>query len=235
MLNHDALMQALETHCSALTQRLYSKHKEVTLVLSAENLLPLCKILKDNSELGFDTLVDVSGVDYLHYGIANWQTEEVSGTGFCRGVEPGVEGSWTKSDEIPERFAVTYHLLSTQHNSRLRLKVFLSESAPNVQSVVGVWPGANWFEREVFDLFGILFEGHPDLRRILTDYGFKGHPFRKDFPLSGEVEVRYDHAEKRVVYMPVDIKPRVLVPKVIRDDNRYKQTEAEPMKEQSNG
>jgi len=149
-------------------------------------------------------------------------------TGFSRGVsrrdgeanEPATdaagEGSHTR------RFAVVYHLLSIAHNRRLRLRVYCEPGEPPLaDSVVDIWPGANWFEREVFDLFGILFRGHPDLRRILTDYGFIGHPFRKDFPLSGHVEVRYDPEKQRVVYQPVSIEPRVLVPRVIRRDHRY--------------
>ncbi len=236
MLSSGDLTKILTAECSTWIEKLYCQYDEVTLVLKAEHLLQLCKGLKENQGLAFDTLVDVSGVDYLHYGLADWQTEEATGTGFSRGVDQSLkEVCWTKSDEHPERFAVVYHLLSVQNNARLRLKVFVPLSAPKVHSLVGLWPGANWFEREVFDLYGILFEGHPDLRRLLTDYGFKGHPFRKDFPLSGEVEVRYDHAEKRVIYMPVDIQPRVLVPKVIRDDNRYKSTDAGPIKEQNNG
>jgi NADH-quinone oxidoreductase subunit C len=138
-----------------------------------------------------------------------------------------------EADEFePRRFAVVYHLLSLQHNIRMRLRVFTGASNPPIiKSVVDIWNGANWFEREAFDLYGILFEGHPDLRRILTDYGFIGHPFRKDFPLSGNVEVHYDESEGRVVYKPVSIEPRTLVPRVIRDDNRY----AEELKDANDG
>jgi NADH-quinone oxidoreductase subunit C len=121
------------------------------------------------------------------------------------------------------RFAAVYHLLSVTHNVRLRVKTFLDADRPIVDSVIGIWPSANWFEREAFDLFGILFTGHPDLRRILTDYGFIGHPFRKDFPLIGHVEMRYDPEQQRVVYQPVSIEPRTLVPRVIREDSRYEQ------------
>ena len=132
----------------------------------------------------------------------------------------------------PERFAVIYHLLSIEHNIRLRLKIFTGENNPPIiPSVSLIWNAANWFEREAFDLFGILFDGHPDLRRILTDYGFIGHPFRKDFPLSGNVEVQYDETQKKVTYQPVSIEPRTLVPKVIRQDNRY----AEGIKDNQDG
>ena len=166
--------------------------------------------------------MDVCGVDYLSYGSDEWETSDATATGFSRGVErePVI---LDEADEFdPERFAVVYHLLSLQHNLRLRLACLTGTSNPPiVNSVVDIWNGANWFEREVFDLYGILFEGHPDLRRILTDYGFIGHPFRKDFPISGNVEVHYDEAEGRVVYRPVSIEPRTLVPRVIRDDNRY--------------
>jgi NADH-quinone oxidoreductase subunit C len=167
-------------------------------------------------------LMDVCGVDYLNYGSDEWKTNEATDSGFSRGVErtPVV---LDEADEFdPRRFAVVYHLLSLQHNFRLRLRVFTgTDNPPIVKSVVDIWNGANWFEREAFDLFGVLFEGHPDLRRILTDYGFIGHPFRKDFPLMGNVEVSYDADEGRVVYKPVSIEARTLVPRVIRDDNRY--------------
>jgi NADH-quinone oxidoreductase subunit C len=167
-------------------------------------------------------LMDVCGVDYLSYGSAEWTTSSATGTGFSRGVqrEPVILDEADTFD--PRRFAVVYHLLSIQHNMRLRMRVFTGvENPPIVRSVVDIWNSANWFEREAFDLYGILFEGHPDLRRILTDYGFIGHPFRKDFPLMGNVEVSYDSDKGRVAYQPVSIEARTLVPKVIRDDNRY--------------
>jgi len=146
--------------------------------------------------------------------------ETATSSGFSRGV---ARGGLRVGDLQPgRRFAAVYHLLSISLNQRLRLRVFCpDDDAPVVDSVTDIWAGANWFEREAFDLFGILFRGHPDLRRLLTDYGFIGHPFRKDFPLSGNVEVRYDPEKGRVVYQPVTIDPRVLVPKVIRHDNRY--------------
>lgn len=167
---------------------------ELTVDLAAEALHETCKKLHSGENFAFDTLIDVCGVDYLDYR-----------------KEAGEE--WTQP-----RFAVVYHLLSTARNQRLRLRVFVEESSPMVDSVIDIWKSADWFEREAFDLYGILFKGHPDLRRILTDYGFVGHPFRKDFPLSGHVEMRYDEEKGRVVYQPVSIEPRVLVPRVIREE-----------------
>ena len=168
---------------------------EVTIVVPAADLIQVMKTLRDGKGLQFELLVDLCGVDYASYGV-------------------GYEGP---------RYAVVYHLLSLACNQRLRVRVFCEDDEmPGVVSVIDVWPAANWFEREAFDLFGIVFEGHPDLRRILTDYGFVGHPFRKDFPLIGNVEVRYDEEKKRVVYEPVtSVEPRVGVPRVIRDDARY--------------
>jgi NADH-quinone oxidoreductase subunit C len=167
--------------------------------------------------------MDVCGVDYLRYGIDEWTTESATESGFSRGVEREFVIMDESDSFDPRRFAVVYHLLSLKNNSRLRLRVFTGgDNPPIVDSVVTVWNSANWFEREVFDLYGILFHGHPDLRRLLTDYGFIGYPFRKDFPLIGTVEVRYDPEKGRVAYEPVSIEPRTLVPKVIRDDNRYR-------------
>lgn len=167
---------------------------ELTVDLKVETLHDTCKKLITDENFAFDTLIDVCAVDYLHY------RQEAGET-------------WDKP-----RFAVVYHLLSTSRNQRLRLRVFVEESSPMVDSVIDIWKSADWFEREAFDLFGILFKGHPDLRRILTDYGFVGHPFRKDFPISGHVEMRYDEEKGRVVYQPVSIEPRVLVPRVIREE-----------------
>ena len=168
---------------------------EVTIEIDGECQLAVCERLRDDERLSFDTLIDLCGVDYRTYG----------------GVER--EG---------RRFAVVTHLLSTTLNRRLRLRSFCADNDfPAIDSLIGLWPSANWYEREAFDFFGIVFEGHTDLRRILTDYGFIGHPFRKDFPLIGNVEVRYDPAKKRVIYQPVTINPRTLVPRVIREDHRY--------------
>ncbi len=195
---------------------------ELTYEVDKEDLVEIATALRNEGDFGFEMLMDVCGVDYLTYGSDEWITNEATGSGYSRGVErePVI---LDEADEFePRRFAVVYHLLSLQHNVRLRLRVFTgTNNPPIVKSVVDIWNGANWFEREAFDLYGILFDGHPDLRRILTDYGFIGHPFRKDFPISGNVEVHYDEAEGRVVYRPVSIEPRVTVPRVIREDNRY--------------
>ena len=195
---------------------------ELTYELAKDDLIAVATALRDDEEFGFEQLLDVCGVDYLTYGEAEWTTYSATESGFSRGVdrEPVILDEADTFD--PRRFAVVYHLLSLQNNVRLRLRVFPGEENPPViPSVVDIWNSANWFEREAFDMFGILFEGHPDLRRILTDYGFIGHPFRKDFPLIGNVEVSYDAEKGRVAYQPVSIEPRTLVPRVIRDDNRY--------------
>ncbi|MFC1773832.1 NADH-quinone oxidoreductase subunit C [Pseudomonadota bacterium] len=198
---------------------------EVTIEVAAADLIDTAMALRDEKDFRFEQLVDVCGVDYLAYGDAEWSTDETTSTGFSRGVDansagrlPGLEEELsTETLQKDRRFAAVYHLLSVSNNQRLRIKVFApDEQLPVVPSVIDIWNGANWFEREAFDLYGIIFEGHPDLRRILTDYGFIGHPFRKDFPLSGNVEVIYDPEKQRVVYQPVSIEPRVLVPRVIR-------------------
>ncbi len=185
-----------------------------TLEIEKSALLKTAKELRDDPAQAYEALIDLCGVDYSEYGKSEWVTTKATGTGFDRAAER--KNEYTNIVWDKPRFAVVYHLLSYTHNRRLRLKVFLDDEPPIIPSVVNIWPAANWFEREAFDLYGILFDGHPDLRRILTDYGFIGHPFRKDFPLSGTVEVRYDAKEGRVIYVPVDIEPRVLVPKVIR-------------------
>ena len=192
---------------------------DVAFEVPAAELRAVCRVLRDDAQFGFEQLIDLSGVDYLDYGRDEWSTLGSTATGFSRGVNRISE---TVAELRPGRFAVGYQLLSVANNWRLRLRSFTSEGEPPViDSVVDVWAAANWYEREAFDLFGILFKDHPDLRRLLTDYGFIGHPFRKDFPLIGNVEVRYDPAKGRVVYQPVSIEPRTLVPRVIREDNRY--------------
>ncbi|MDF1678357.1 MAG: NADH-quinone oxidoreductase subunit C [Legionellaceae bacterium] len=198
---------------------------ELTMTIDSSALVPVMTQLRDHSNFAFDQLIDVCGVDYLHYGLAQWETDTASSTGFSRGVNRRVIERTAAEDALTEppkepRFAVVYHLLSTTKNHRLRVKVYLNEATPMVASIISIWRSANWFEREVYDMYGILFEGHPDLRRLLTDYGFIGHPFRKDFPVSGHVEMRYDAALQKVVYEPVDIEPRTLVPKVIRDTKK---------------
>ena len=202
MIHVSARLDALET---ALRERLESRiasltriRDEVTITASPADLLDVARTLRDAPDLRFEQLVDLCGMDYLQYR---------------DGVRDG------------SRFAVVYHLLSIAHNRRLRLRVFAADDDfPVVDSVVEIWPSANWYEREAFDLFGIAFTGHPDLRRILTDYGFVGHPFRKDFPLSGNVEMRYDPDQQRVIYQPVTIEPREIVPRVVREEH-YADTE----------
>jgi len=189
-------------------------NKQITLEFSAEQILPICRVLRN--KFGFEQLMDVCGVDYSQYGKTDWNTQAAS-TGFSRGR---TEIEQVSENTEKNRFAVVYHLLSIQHNQRLRLRAFVEGDPPRIDSVVDIWDSANWNEREAFDLFGILFEGHPDLRRILTDYNFEGHPFRKDFPLIGNVELRYDPEEERIIYEPVSIEPRVNIPKVIRHDQR---------------
>ncbi len=226
---------------ATLTQRLAARFGErlarvadslgqTTVEVAAEHLPEVARTLRD--ELKFELLIDVCGVDHLGYGEDEWDTRDVSSEGFSRGVEglgPG-RFAWLDrpSRSIPNRFASVVHLLSIAHNERLRIRTYcVDDFAPTVPSLVEIWPAANWFERESFDLYGIVYEGHPDLRRLLTDYGFVGHPFRKDFPLIGNVEVRFDPEKGRVVYEPVSIEPRVLVPRTLRDDSRYLQAKAE--------
>jgi NADH-quinone oxidoreductase subunit C len=189
----------------------------VTADVPAENLQNICRVLHRDAPFHFTQLTDLCGVDYSEYGADDWRTQETTETGYSRGVELTTQpvSTWDKP-----RYGVIYHLLSMIRNQRLRLRVFL-EPEPVISSVIDIWNSANWYEREAYDLYGIVFEGHPDLRRLLTDYGFIGHPFRKDFPLIGEVELRYDATLERCVYEPVSIQPRVLVPKVIREDHRY--------------
>jgi NADH-quinone oxidoreductase subunit C len=183
-----ALNNALGAHIRSLTVRL----DEITIVVSAGDYLSAMRVLRDHADLRFEELIDLCGMDYSTYG----------------------DGLWDGP-----RFAAVTHLLSVTHNWRLRVRVFApDDDLPVVPSVTDVWPNANWYEREAFDLFGIIFEGHNDLRRILTDYGFIGHPFRKDFPVSGYVEMRYDPEEKRVIYQPVTIEPREIIPRVIREE-----------------
>jgi NADH-quinone oxidoreductase subunit C len=166
---------------------------EVTAVVAADRLVDTMRALRDRPELRFETLIDVAGVDYSAYG---------------NGAHDG------------PRYAAVYHLLSLANNWRLRVRAFAADDDfPVVPSVIDVWPAANWYEREAFDLYGIMFPGHPDLRRLLTDYGFIGHPFRKDFPLSGHVEVRYDPEQSRVIYQPVTIEPREVTPRIVREDS----------------
>jgi len=223
------LADSLRDHFGDRLTSVNLEFREVTADVPVDNLIEVATELRDNDDFGFEQLVDLCGVDYSQFGQAEWQTNDASRAGFSRGVDAATTmGRMQFGDELESsveqgsRFAVAYQLLSYRTNRRLRLKVYASDdNFPVVPTVIEVWNSANWYEREAFDLFGILFSGHPDLRRILTDYGFVGHPFRKDFPLVGNVEMRYDPEKERVIYEPVTIEPRVLVPKVIRHDNRY--------------
>jgi len=190
---HDALQSTLGGRVVGLTEAL----GELTLEVKAADYRAVAETLRDSAGLRFDEMVDLCGMDYSTYG--------------DRAPEEASRG---------RRFAVVVHLLSIEHNWRLRVRVYCPDGEfPLVESVIAVWPSANWYEREAFDLFGIVFDGHPDLRRILTDYGFIGHPFRKDFPLSGYVEMRYDPEQKRVIYQPVSIEPREIVPRIVREEH----------------
>jgi len=184
--------------------------------VSHEQLIEISTLLKNN--LSFEILMDVIAVDYLTYGDVDWKTNNATSTGYSRAVKPTII---PEIDEVfKDRFAVFYQLLSVSTNQRLTMKVFTTESnPPSVPSLVDIWSSADWFEREAFDLMGIHFDNHPDLRRILTDYGFIGHPFRKDFPTNGNLEVVYDEEKEEVVYQPVSISTRPGVPRVIRDRN----------------
>ncbi|HEV2230070.1 MAG TPA: NADH-quinone oxidoreductase subunit C [Steroidobacteraceae bacterium] len=222
----EALAGKVDALLEASVRRVPALAHELSFETDAGALLGVCRTLRDREELGFQILMDLAGVDYLHYGYDDWQTESATRSGFSRARTPQEA---PPDPDAPGRFAVVYHLLSVANNQRLRLRVKCPDTAePAVDSVIDVWASANWFEREAFDLFGIVFRGHPDLRRILTDYGFIGHPFRKDFPLTGNVEVQYDPDKQRVVYRPVSIMPRVLVPKVIRRDHRYEPALRDP-------
>ena len=202
--NQAVLAHAREKFGAALAAA-HEHAGELTLEIRRDDVVPVCRVLRDDPGFAYEQLIDVCGVDYLEYGHS-----DLPGGGTTVGFAP--------PRARPTRFAVVYHLLSLRHNHRLRLRAYLDSEMPIVASVTEVWNSADWFEREAFDLFGIVFEGHPDLRRILTDYGFVGHPFRKDFPLIGQVEMRYDPDKQRVVYQPVSIEPRILVPRVIRDE-----------------
>lgn len=183
---------ALNEALAGFEPRIGESLGELTVGLTSASYLDAMLALRDDPRLRFDTLIDLCGMDYSAHGDGAWQ---------------GL------------RFAAVTHLLSVEHNWRVRVRVFCADDDfPVLPSLTGLWPAANWFEREAFDLFGILFEGHPDLRRILTDYGFIGHPFRKDFPISGHMEMRYDPEQRRVIYQPVTIEPREIVPRVIRED-----------------
>jgi NADH-quinone oxidoreductase subunit C len=213
-----ALAARVEARLPDQVLRVHSLADELCYEVQPAHLKEVCLALRDDPALKFEILVDLAGIDYLDYGSTEWKTQSATSSGFSRGVNR----SGARAPHDGARFAVAYNLLSVTNNQRIRIRARCEDAEdPLIDSVVDIWPGANWFEREAFDLYGILFSGHPDLRRILTDYGFIGHPFRKDFPLIGNVEVRYDADKQRVVYEPVSIESRTLVPKVIRNDNRY--------------
>jgi len=218
-MQQSTLTELLTTSFPSELISLENELDEITIIINATDIIKVAKSLCQDP-FCFEMLLDVCGVDYLHYGQSEWNSNNASATGFARAVEKHSvchqDIGWEQ-----HRFGVVYHLLSITNNIRLRVKVYLKEEAPIVDSVIDIWNSANWFEREAFDMYGILFQYHPDLRRILTDYGFVGHPFRKDFPLSGHVEVRYDAATQKVIYEPVVIDDRELVPKIYREDSRY--------------
>ena len=190
-MSTETLVAALQDALGERILGLSTALGEVTIEISADCHHIVCERLRDGPRLGFEVMIDLCGIDYSTYGNAEWDAP---------------------------RFAVVMQLLSIRHNHRVRLRSFcMDDEAPMVETVTDLWPCANWFEREAFDLFGIVFSGHPDLRRILTDYGFIGHPFRKDFPISGYTEMRYDEKQRRVVYQPVTIEPRENVPRVVRE------------------
>jgi len=219
------LAEQLQQRLGESLQAIIDSLGEVTIEVSPEALLEVATQLRDEAVFGYEILMDVCGIDYASYGQNEWATEVSTSSGFSRGVQAATAGRLqavtedlvVEQSRQSKRFAAVYQLLSISKNRRLRMKVFApDDDLPVIPSVIAVWNSANWYEREAFDLYGILFDGHPDLRRLLTDYGFVGHPFRKDFPLSGNVEVIYDAEKRRVIYQPVSIEPRVLVPKVIR-------------------
>ena len=226
------ILEKLQARFADALLRSKLDREQVTVEIKAEQSITVFTALRD--EFGFAQLLDISGVDYAAYGDTEWTTEESTGKGFSRGVSERAIGRGAlavqhiRDKAMAGRFAAVYQLLSIEHNQRLRVRVYApDDELPIISSVCAIWASANWPEREAFDMFGIIFEGHPDLRRILTDYGFVGHPFRKDFPLIGNVEMRYDAERGRVVYQPVTIEPRVLVPRVIRKDHRYLEQSSE--------
>ena len=214
---HESLADSLVARFGERLQRVESRCGELTYELDAPAIRDVARALHDEPAWAFAQLIDLSGVDYLDFGRDEWNTHSATSSGFSRGVE-------RVEREVPaqptRRFMVAYHLLSITHNRRLRLRAWCEPGEPPlIDSVIEIWKSADWYEREAFDLYGIVFDGHPDLRRLLTDYGFVGHPFRKDFPLSGYVEMRYDPEQKRVIYQPVTIEPREIIPRIIREEN----------------
>ena len=217
------MRKKIEEHLGSLSEVKINPDM-ISLEVDKENLVKVMLILKNEKELYYQQLTDLCAVDYSQFENTEWETVDATETGYSRGVDSNTHGRISFGENIEgmntnDRFCIVYHLLSLENNSRIRIKTFINDDPPIIPSITSIWDSANWYEREAFDLFGILFEGHPDLRRILTDYGFIGFPFRKDFPLIGNTQVRYDPELKRVISEPVDIEPRVLVPRVIRKDN----------------
>ena len=202
----------------------YEFENSDTVIFDEEKLTEILSIFQNNSELKFEILIDIVAIDYSDYGVSEWNSSDVSSKGYSRGIKKDSSGRYTYESskkhfgQPVKRFAAIYNLLSISKNTRLNVKFYCKDDeTPSLPSATSIWASANWYEREAYDLFGIVFTNHPDLRRLLTDYGFIGHPLRKDFPLIGNTEVNYDLNEERVVSQPVTIKPRVLIPKVIRD------------------
>lgn len=212
----NSLLSLIHSELNGRIESIKEQDGMLVLQVKGQNLIEVCETLKTHDDFGFTQLSDLCGMDYSTYGHSDWQTKKTTATGFSRG-----RMSSTNEVKQEKRFAVVYHLLSITLNERIRIKCYCDQETLVIPSITSIWSSADWYEREAFDMFGILFQGHTDLRRILTDYGFIGHPFRKDFPLEGNVEVRYDPDQQRVIYQPVTIENRVLVPRVIRDDNRF--------------
>ncbi len=226
----EQLAERLRAHFGDRIASADVSHAQATIEVAPARLVEVCTELRDEPQFHFEQLTDLCGVDFLGFGEGEWPgSHSATSEGFGRGVTgEAVQGrfGWENRPRHPQflgRFASVVHLISYQHNIRLRVRCFAPEDAlPVLPTLTGVWPAANWYERESFDLYGIVYDGHPDLRRILTDYGFVGHPFRKDFPLIGNVEVRYDPEAGRVVYEPVtSVTPRVTVARVVREDSRW--------------
>ena len=217
------------TSLKILFEDIFSKYDfnfedDDTVVFTDTDFLKIMSIFQDNSHIKFESLIDVIAIDYSDYGISEWNAKDANNKGYSRGIKKDSSGRYTYEstktnyNQPIKRFALIYNLLSVSSNVRLKVKFYCNDDKnPSLPTVTSIWASANWYEREAYDLFGIVFSDHPDLRRILTDYGFIGHPLRKDFPLIGNVEVNYDIEKERVVYQPVTIKPRVLIPKVIRE------------------
>ena len=204
----------------------YEFENSDTVIFEEEKLTEILSIFQNNSELKFEILIDIVAIDYSDYGVSEWNSSNVSSKGYSRGIKKDSSGRYTYESskkhfgQPVKRFAAIYNLLSISKNTRLNVKFYCKDDeTPSLPSATSIWASANWYEREAYDLFGIVFTNHPDLRRLLTDYGFIGHPLRKDFPLIGITEVNYDLNKERVVNQPVTIKPRVLIPKVIRDSS----------------